>query len=623
MNILHATNSLTPVLQWLDRHSVIALDTETTGLDPYGNNDRLCGISLYSGDDDTGTYVPFRHGQGHNLPLSELTALIVYLSRRVNEGNLRLLTWNGKFDVHMLHADGFEIPTESGAVLDYMIGAHLMNENEKSFGLKELSDKYLSDQSSLDEHDLKEKIDSQFGRQGEKAWKGLIWKLDARDVEPYAITDVVLTWNMGQMLDTALSDWGLTDLFIELSDYSMLITRMEAGGIQLDVPLIGEHMDGAAPLLKETTASLLDVAAKTIPTRDASEETSPTIQKIVRDPLTFTPSPIQLKFVFDWDQTDKQFLESLAPDHPDYGVAQMVMDHRVLSKMNGTYYDAYLSLIDKDGVLRPNYNLIGTVNGRLSCNRPNIQNVPRYTEKRRVKDVFTPKDPEFRSLIEIDYAQAELRIACHFAREHRLGDILRSGGDPHGETATRMGVSRHVGKTLNFAVIYGAGIRALTKLLKCSPEEARDYLNGYNDLYPGFRRLADAAEQLARQQGYIQMPTGRYRHFINPVTRRPYFTKHGYPVETRKAMNSLIQGSASEMLRVGMQRIDRTIRKEGIDARLVFQVHDSVMIEANDAEIERLLPLLRKDLTDFPFNPAPDIDAKAGKRWGQLSHIDI
>lgn len=622
--------TMNQVIAWLNRNDRISFDTETTGLDAYRLKNRICGVALYSAKDGGQVYLPFRHGTGFNLPIRQLTRLMEYLYMRVDEGSLELITWNGKFDCHMMFADGFDgrrlsVDTPWGldggpllprtGITDYMLGAHLMNENEDTFALKPLADKYIDASSSLDEADLRGRVIELLNDDpGAKAWKGHMWKLPFQDVAAYAISDVRLTWQLGDMYDQALADWDLTDLFRELCDYALLVTRMEIRGIRIDTDTVQDHMKTSAPDLDRTIHFLKDQARRRmLEMVPPSKKLEPTFWKVYSDPDKFNPgSWSQLMRIFDWDGTSKDYLsEHFGEGHPDHAIAQAVLDYRVLSKMNGTYYDAYLALIDAWNILRPNYNMIGTKSGRLSCNRPNIQNVPKYSPKRRVKDVFIPHDPENWSFVEIDYAQAELRLAAHFAQETRMIAILREGRDPHGETAEKMGVSRFVGKTLNFAVIYGAGIQGLMKLLKCSAAEARDYLDGYFGMYPGFKRLSVACQQYAEANGYIRMPSGRYSHF------------NTYKSETRKAMNRLIQGGASEMLRTSMMRVDDRIEETRMPAALLFQVHDSLMAEVRDDTIQEYLALARPLMTDYPYNPAPDIEAKAGKRWGQLVEVHV
>lgn len=621
------------VLDWLRQNRVIALDTETTGLDVYGKRrDRICGLVL--GNAHEQFYLPFRHATGPNLPLNRLCEILHELSADVANGTRTIRLWNAKFDLHMMMADGFRLPPETDRLQDFMLGIHLLNENEPSFGLKQIADKYKIGQGSKDETELRGQIQVALGlpSTAEKTWKGYLYKVPAAMVEPYACSDARLTWLVADLALPSLARAELSTLFDDVNRYNVLITRMEHRGVLLDRDMIDRQMQESTPKLRETEASIRQLIAE--PLADAQSRCTMPAPKIgkrgqplkipngsIPIPLRLTPdtfnpgSPSQLLAIFDhWPKTDVAYLESIDASAPDHAIANAILDYRVLSKLNGTYYEAYLELIGTDDAIRPNYNLHGTVNGRASCSKPNLQNVPRYTPRRPVKDVFIAR-PGY-VLIEVDYAQAELRIACHYGKEHRMGRILQNGGDPHGETAQALGISRHAGKTLNFLIIYGGGVRALTKLLKCDEQTAQRYLRQYHALYPGFARLAHTMQERAERDGFIRMETGRRRRFDT-------WKKYAWEAESRKAMNSLIQGTAAEMLRISMQRLDRRIRGEGIDAHLLLQVHDSLMIESREDEVSRVLAILRPEMTGYGFIPCPDIDAKIGQRWGQLQEVSV
>jgi DNA polymerase-1 len=628
--------------QWLDAQSVIAVDTETTGLDPYGTRqDRICGLAVYAEEAldppdpseyavrrmGQGFYIPYRHDAGTNSPLGHLQATMRRMSDRCNAGDLTMLFWNAKFDLHMMIQDGFELPRRTG-VEDYMLAFHLLNENEPSFALKSIADKYRIGTGSLDESALKRVVEEKLhgGKHiAEKSWKGDIYRLSGADVHNYALSDVWLTWEAAMRARTALDKWKLAELFADMNTFLLIVARMERRGFKLDRERIDEHMATSRPLFEQVTAEIREIVIARQghgfnpmdpPEQPISEKTGKPL-KWNRRP--FNPgSPKQLQIVFDWPSTDKPYLESLDKSAPDYEIANKILDWRVLDKMKGTYYDAYLSLIDPEGTLRPNYNLHGTVTGRISCSRPNLANVPRYSEKRKVKDVFVARDGYL--LFETDYRAAELRIACHFAQEWRMAQIILDGRDPHGETASGIGLhpvnDRHVGKTLNFLVIYGGGVRALTKLLKCDEQTAADYLGRFRNLYPGFARLSDEMEQIASTQGFIRYPTGRIRRFNT-------YKIAWWEAKPRKAMNSYIQGTSSEMMRVAMMRLDAEIERQELDAHFLIQVYDSLMIEVREDHFERLRPLMRPIMTGFHFTPPPDIEAKLGTRWGQLKEIEI
>lgn len=623
--------------QWLSNQAVIAVDTETQGLDPYGTRqDRICGLAVYAAPIEPpdpsayaiqrageGFYIPYRHDAGTNSPLGHLEATMRSMSQRCNAGELSLLFWNAKFDLHMMAQDGFELPRRTG-VEDYMLAFHLLNENEPSFGLKQICDKYRIGTGSADESALKRVVEEKvYGGKhvAEKTWKGDIHKLSGDDVHNYALSDVWLTWEAAMQARPALDAWKLADLFADMNQFLLIVARMERRGFKLDRERIEEHMATSRPLFEEVTAEIRQIVFEKQghtfnpldpPTQPISEKTGKPI-KWTRRP--FNPgSPKQLQAVFDWPSTDKPYLESLDKSAPDFEIANKILDWRVLSKMKGTYYDAYKALIDREGTLRPNYNLHGTVTGRISCSRPNLANVPRYSEKRKVKDVFVARDGYL--LFETDYRAAELRIACHFAQEWKMAKIILDGGDPHGETAKALGITRHEGKTLNFLVIYGGGVRALTKLLKCDEQTAADYLAGYRSLYPGFTRLSDEMERIATTQGFIRYPTGRIRRFNT-------YKIAWWESKPRKAMNSYIQGTSSEMMRVAMMRLDEEIERRGLDAHFLIQVYDSLITEVREDHFDELRTIVRPIMTGFHFTPPPDIEGKVGTRWGQLKEIEV
>lgn len=616
--VLIRSPELPAFYEWLASQSVIGIDTETNGLDPYGQEKRrICGVSM-AANDGSAVYLSFRHGGEDNLPTERLQELGAYLTKRTAEGSehpLRLIFWNAKFDLHMLAVDGYEPPIH-GSIEDAMLGAHLLNENEPSFALKTYCDKYGIGRGSLDENALRGVIEQKFNITTKATeWKGLIHKLPADIVTPYAETDAILTLLVANHLEPALAAWRLSDLYTEVNDYMLLLWRMERRGVRLDITGIRNQMKELSPKVHEVSNEILAaVSAETGNFMDPTprpilygKRGQPLKQKA---PQLFNPgSPTQVAALTGWEKTDVPFIESLDDEDRWKAFGELILDYRVISKMKGTYYDSYLELVDADATLRPNYNIHGTVSGRLSCSRPNLQNVPRYTERRPVKGSFVPRPGYL--FMEMDYSQAELRIASHYANETRMRAIFESGGDPHGETAAKLGIPRFVAKTLNFLIIYGGGVRAIVKTLGCSEEVGRAYIDGYHGLYPGFRKLSNTCSAQAGSKGYIRMETGRLARFNT-------WKRYRSESDPRKAMNRLIQGSSAEMLRIGMQRVDDSIREQGLDAFPLLQVHDSLLLEVTEKDIPALAGILRSDLRDFNFSPRPEIDLKIGSSWAPM-----
>lgn len=194
--------------------------------------------------------------------------------------------------------------------------------------------------------------------------------------------------------------------------------------------------------------------------------------------------------------------------------------------------------------------------------------------------------------------------------------VFAEGGDPHADVARSLRVIRGVGKTLNFLVIYGGGVRAITKLLRCDEATARAYLDGYFRLNPGFAAMAKGMEREAKANGFIRYETGRIRRFNT-------YKRFVWEMEPRKAMNSYIQGSAAEMLRIALDRVETRLVADQFDAYLLAQVHDSALLEVAIGEGPRLYPMLVQEMTGFAFSPAPMIEVKTGDRWAPMQPLAL
>ena len=268
--------------------------------------------------------------------------------------------------------------------------------------------------------------------------------------------------------------------------------------------------------------------------------------------------------------------------------------------MSSRYYVPYLEEADPEGTLHCNLNLIGTYTGRLACSHPNLQAVAKATEVFKVKDVFTAR--EGYTMIQSDYKQAEMRLVTHYTKDPVMRELILSDADLHSETANRLSIPRQAAKRLNFSVIYGIGYRKLAENLKVEEPVAKDYLERYHGLYPGFRRLMAQCEEFAKEYGYIEMWTGRLRHFNVPAA------------DPHKAMSNLIQGGVAEVVRVAISRLYPAVNDLG--GRMLMQVHDSIIFEVPDDRLAEALPTIRLVMEDFDFDPPMGVDVEFGKSWG-------
>lgn len=559
------------------------VDIESTGLSIFGcaerKRDVIIGYAIHDGTE--AYYLPFRHMQGNNLPLECLQFLQKFLS----DPNRTYGGWNYNFDMHMMAFDGVPIATN---IEDGELALHLYNENEPNFKLKETADRYHIGDGSLQESILEEKVFEECQRLGLECsrsknaannTKSMMYVLPASEVEPYACDDVRLTRQLIELLTPALKQAGLYEIWKQINYYSTIICRMEHYGMHIDADIIKRYQLEAEDKFAEAQKKLNEAAGF---------ELNPNSSKKVCEFLGVQSSSAEvLTNVIDAGG-------KLAED------AKLVQIARGWKSVDSRYYTPYLNLMDDNEDLHCNLNLIGTYTGRLSCSNPNLQAVAKSTEVFKVKDVFTARKGFL--MIQADYKQAEMRLVTHYTRDKLMKELIENDADLHSETANRLNIPRQAAKRLNFSVIYGVGAKTLAENLRVALPVAKDYLEKYHGLYPGFRKLMYQCEDFAKMNGYIEMWTGRLRHF-NVKEADPH-----------KAMSNLIQGGVAEIVRVAISRLFPAI--SDIGGRMLMQVHDSIIFEVPEDQINIALPTIQLIMEDFEFDPKPGVDIEYGYSWG-------
>lgn len=559
------------------------VDTETTGLSIFGNatrkRDKVIGIAIDIGEE--AYYFPFRHLQGRNLPMECMEFFQQYLSNphRAYGG------WNYGYDTHMMWFDGIDIVPNFE---DGMLALHLVNENEPDFKLKSVADRYGIGDGSLQESILEDKVFEECQRLGLECSrspraannvKSMMYVLDPADVEPYACDDVRLTRGLLDLLKPALRHYGLYEIWKQVNYYSYIVTMMEHRGMKIDPELIGKYQEEAKDKAKDALDRLHTAAGF---------ELNPNSSKKVCEFLNVESSAAE------------RLVEVIDAGGEDAEKAKLVQEARGWLSVDSRYYTPYLSLIDEDNTLHCSLNLLGTYTGRLSCSNPNLQAVAKATEIFKVKDVFVAR--EGYTMIQADYKQAEMRLVTHYTKDATMRKLIEDGADLHSATAEMLDIPRNAAKRINFSVIYGIGYKTLAKNLRVEEKVAKDYLNRYHALYPGFRQLMYQCEDFAQQNGYIQMWSGRIRHFNTPEC------------DPHKAMSNLIQGGVAEIVRVAISRLFPAITDLG--GYMLLQVHDSVTFEVPDDKLGLALRTIKTIMEDFDFVPQVGVDIEYGKSWG-------
>ena len=559
------------------------VDTETTGLSIFGNAERkrdvVIGISIDDGKN--AYYFPFRHMNGRNLPEECMGFFREYLSdeHRTYGG------WNYNYDLHMMAFDGIRIAPNFE---DAMLAVHLLNENEPDFRLKSTSDRYHIGDGSLQESILEEKVFEECQRLGlecskspnaQNNTKSMMYVLEPKDVEPYACDDVRLTRGILDMVRPALEHFNLYQIWKQINYYAYIITLMEHRGMHIDSNMIQRYQLEAVDKYDEAQKMLNEAAGF---------ELNPNSSKKVCEFLKVQSSAAEkLQEIIDAGGTDGEN-------------AKLVQIARGWKSVDSRYYTPYLQAMDEHGDLHCSLNLIGTYTGRLSCSNPNLQAVAKHTEVFKVKDVFTARPGYI--MAQADYKQAEMRLVTHYTKDPLMKELIENDADLHSETANRLGIPRQAAKRLNFSVIYGIGAKHLSESLRVDFGTAKDYLEKYHSLYPGFRKLMYQCEDFAKEYGYIQMWTGRLRHFNVPSA------------DPHKAMSNLIQGGVAEIVRVAISRLFPAMTDIG--AKMLMQVHDSIIFEIPEDQINVALPTIKLIMEDFDFCPKPGVDIEYGYSWG-------
>ena len=316
--------------------------------------------------------------------------------------------------------------------------------------------------------------------------------------------------------------------------------------------------------------------------------------------------------------TDEKTLAKLAGAHP---VVPAILDYRACTKLKSTYVDKLPTLIDADSRVHTTYSQAFTETGRLSSSDPNLQNIPVRTERgRRIRAAFVARDDRHR-IVSADYSQIELRLMAAFSGDEAMLAAFRSGADIHRETASRVyGVmpalvsdeQRSKCKMVNFGIIYGISAFGLSQRLKVPRREAEGLIDSYFRLYPGVRDFMAAAIAKAREKGYAETMLGRRRTLRDIDSRNA--TARG--AAERDAINTPIQGSAADLIKIAMVRVDRALKERRLRAKMVLQIHDELVFDVPEEEVDEVVELARREMTDaYDFGVPLEVGVGVGRSW--------
>ena len=589
---------------------VVAVDTETNSLDAMQAD--LVGISLAIAPGKA-CYVPLLHkGEGSGdlfgggtlvdgqVPSGEAIAL---LREMLESPYVLKVAQNMKFDWLLFAQHGvFLTPCDDTMLMSYALDA-----GKNGHGMDELSEVWLGHKPIS----FKELTGTG------KAFK----TIDHAPIDKatiYAAEDADVTLRLWRVLKPRLAAEGMTTVYERLERPMVeVLARMERRGISIDRQILsrlsGEFAQGMARL----EAEIHELAGEPFNLGSPKQLGDILFGKMGFDGAKKTPTGA-------W-ATGARVLEDLAEQ--GHELPRRILDWRQISKLKSTYTDALPNFVNPQSKrVHTSFALASTTTGRLSSSEPNIQNIPVRNEAgRKIRTAFIA-NPGMK-LISADYSQIELRILAHMADIPQLRQAFADGIDIHAMTASEMfGVPvqgmpsevRRRAKAINFGIIYGISAFGLANQLSIGREEAGAYIKKYFERFPGIRDYMENTKRFARQHGYVQTIFGRKCHYpqinTSKQAERSFFE--------RAAINAPIQGSAADIIRKAMVRMDDALRVANVEAHMLLQVHDELVFEVPDAEVERAIPVIRGVMIDAP-HPAVQlrvplqVDARAANNWDE------
>jgi DNA polymerase-1 len=590
---------------------VVAFDTETTSLDPL--RAELVGVSLAVAPGEA-CYIPIGHRSGDAnlfdgeglLPdqIDEAEAIALLKPLLEDPGVLKV-GQNVKFDWHVFAERGVEVaPFDDAMLISYALDSGATNDGH---GMDALAERWLNHQT-IHFADVAGSGRSFIG----------FARVSIDKATQYAAEDADVTLRLWRVLKPRLAAEGMTTVY-ETLERPMIVplARMEARGVAIDREMLarlsGEFAQGMARIEAD-------------------------VQRLVGQPFNLA-SPKQLGDILfgqmglpggkktatgAWS-TSASVLEDLAEE--GHELPARILDWRQLAKLKSTYADALPGFVDpRTRRVHTSYALAATTTGRLSSSDPNLQNIPvRNEEGRRIRRAFVAEPG--RKLVSADYSQIELRLLAHVADIAALKQAFADGLDIHAMTASEMfgvpvkdmpGEVRRRAKAINFGIIYGISAFGLANQLGIPREEAGAYIRKYFERFPGIRDYMEATKSQARAEGFVRTIFGRKCHFPRINATNP--SERAF--NERAAINAPLQGSAADIIRRAMVRMDDALARAGLSAAMLMQVHDELVFEAPDDQVEATIALVSKVMVDAP-EPAVRlsaplvVEARAAANWDE------
>lgn len=561
----------------LKKQDEICFDTETTGID--ANAAELVGLS-FSYNPGEAFYVPCPAGQ------NETKEILAQFEPLFSDKKKTWIGQNIKYDLLVLKWYGIEI---AGELFDTML-AHYVIEPDGKRGMDDLSAKYLGYEPVHIEELIGKKTRQTAKTKNTESGQGNMRDVPLEKIRDYAAEDADITLQLKNIFLPKLKEKDVEKVFYEVENPLVkVLTDMEFEGVRIDENFLNEYSKELEKDAKKSEEAVYKQAGVRFNLASPKQ-----LGEVLFDKLKLDESARKTKT--GQYQTGEDVLLKLAVR--GHKIVDDILAFRELTKLKSTYVDSLPLLINKKtGRVHTTYGQAVAVTGRLASNNPNLQNIPVRTDRgKEIRKAFIPRDARH-VLLSADYSQIELRIVAAISGDKNMCTAFAEGKDIHTATAAKVynveekevtKEMRYKAKSVNFGIIYGQGAFGLADNLGISRTEAKEIIDNYKKQFSGIQKYMDDTINFARENGYVETLMGRKRWLrdINSAN----FTVRGFA--ERNAINSPIQGSAADMIKLAMQRVHAAMKKEKMQSRMILQVHDELIFDALKTEVKELKPLI-------------------------------
>ncbi|UBM59110.1 DNA polymerase I [Marinilongibacter aquaticus] len=578
------------LIKYLLLQKEVCFDTETTDVDAF--DAQLVGLSF-----------AYQKGEAFYVPCppdeSKTKAILTEFKAFFEHEGIVKIAQNLKYDISVLKNYGFEL---KGPLYDTML-AHYLVEPDQRHGMDFLAETYLNYTPIP--------IEELIGKKGKK--QGNMRDVAVEQITEYAAEDADITLQLKHILENKVKANGQEKLLAEVEiPLVNVLADMELEGINVDVHSLYELSDTLAKDILSTQNEIFELAGTEFNVSSPKQ-----LGEVLFEHLKIDSKP--KKTPSGQYATGEDILSKYENEHD---IARKILDFRELSKLKSTYVDALPALVNKKtGRIHTSYNQAVAATGRLSSNNPNLQNIPIRTARgREIRKAFIPRSEEFK-ILSADYSQIELRIMAALSEDPSMVEAFNNDVDIHSTTASKVfgvgldGVSsdmRRKAKMVNFGIIYGISAFGLAQRLGIARSEAKEIIDNYFEQFSRVKDFMDECIAKARETEYAETVLGR-RRYLRDINSRNQ-TNRGFA--ERNAINAPIQGSAADMIKVAMIHIDHWMKQEKLKSKMLLQVHDELIFDAHESEIE----LLQEKVHELMVNAIPmkvkiDTGMGVGNNW--------